>query len=175
MPVVKTELTATFINDKFLRVSTMESTKINNDTIMKDFSDFLKCIDNMNLVFETGYKHKPTVLPMERTIDFHRVLSEEVNELLDASKLYVVKDATSIDILTSYADTLGDIIVYCASEARRWGIPILEVLQKIMESQNSKLVDGKPLWNEGRTKFIKGPNFVAPEDGIKQVLLEASK
>jgi len=142
---------------------------------MEYFYDFLKAIDRMNTVFEAGYEEKPVLKSINRPIDFHKVLSEEVNELLDSVKLYTDGNSTEIDVLASYADTLGDVIVYCTSEARRWGIPILEVLQKIMESQETKLVDGKPLWNKEKTKFIKGPNFVPPENGIRQVLIEARK
>jgi hypothetical protein len=71
--------------------------------------------------------------------------------------------------LVSLADFLADIIVYATSEARRWGIPIEQVLDCIMDSQESKLVDNKPLKDE-RDKFVKGPNYRRPEPMIAQVL-----
>jgi predicted HAD superfamily Cof-like phosphohydrolase len=68
------------------------------------------------------------------------------------------------------ADLLGDLIVYCASEARRWGIPLEPVLNTIMESNFSKLgADGQPLYDE-RGKVLKGPNYWKPEPKIEELL-----
>jgi len=68
------------------------------------------------------------------------------------------------------ADLLGDVIVYCASEARRWNIDIEQVLNIIMESNFSKLgADGKPIYDE-RGKLLKGPNFFKPEAKIEELL-----
>ena len=72
--------------------------------------------------------------------------------------------------MTDLADWLGDIVVYCASEARRWGIPLNRVLNVIMESNFSKLdADGQPIYDE-RGKVMKGPNYWKPEPKIKEVL-----
>ena len=81
-------------------------------------------------------------------------------------------ETDDLSALTSYADTLGDIIVYCASEARRWGIPLSAVLSEIMASMDSKLVDGKPIYNEEKTKFIKGPDYIPPEPSIRAALVK---
>ena len=132
------------------------------------FGTFLQDVDSMNTVFQTGFNEKPVMVGRDRMVAFHKNVSDEVKEILDATK-----HADDIEALTAFADTLGDLIVFCTSEARRWGIPIAAVLEKIMASQATKLVDGKPIYNEDKTKFIKGPHYVAPEGAIKEVLIEA--
>jgi len=73
------------------------------------------------------------------------------------------------------ADLLADIIVYCQSEAVRYGIPLEEVLQIVMDSNETKLgADGKSI-KDSDGKFLKGPNFVPPEPAIRKLLLEKMK
>ena len=44
------------------------------------------------------------------------------------------------------SDWLGDVIVYCASEARRWGLPTEKILDIIMQSNFSRLdANGEPI------------------------------
>ena len=65
-------------------------------------------------------------------------------------------------------------IVYCRSEALKYGIPLEEVLSIIMDSNESKLgADGKPIYN-ANGKFLKGPNYRKPEPMIKKLLVAAS-
>jgi predicted HAD superfamily Cof-like phosphohydrolase len=72
--------------------------------------------------------------------------------------------------LVAIADLLGDLIVYCRSEALKFGIPLEEVLEVIMDSNESKLgADGKPIY-DGNGKFLKGPSYWKPEPKIKQLL-----
>ena len=62
------------------------------------------------------------------------------------------------DVAVAIADVLGDIIVYCRSEALKYGIPLEEVLDIIMDSNESKLdADGKPIY-DANGKFLKGPD-----------------
>ena len=129
-----------------------------------DMNSFMKRIDRMNRVFKTGFNEKPTDLGKERVRAFYSVLSEEVEELLMANNRTPYVD------LVAYADCLADIIVYCTSEARRWGIPLVPILHAVMASQDSKLVNGEPIYNEEGTKFIKGPNFQPPEENIREIL-----
>ena len=71
------------------------------------------------------------------------------------------------------ADLLGDVIVYCRSEALKYGIPLEEVLSIIMDSNESKLgADGKPIY-DANGKFLKGPNYWKPEPKIKELLASA--
>lgn len=116
----------------------------------------------MGITFEVPINDIPTDLGNQRLRTFHRVISEEVQELLQAA-------GDPVD-LVSLADCLGDIVVYCLSEANRWGIPLEDVLHAIYDSQNSKLVGGKPVWADDHSKFIKGPNYVPPEPQIHKLL-----
>ena len=122
---------------------------------------------------------KPTDLQLcaDRVGQFMQVLQKELNEggdILD--KLYTEgqKGSSSykeIDYLVDMADWCGDIIVYCASEMARLGIPIMEVLSIIMDSNFSKLdANGQPIIKDG--KFEKGPFYWKPEPKIRELLLE---
>ena len=69
------------------------------------------------------------------------------------------------------ADWLGDLMIYAASEMRRFGIPVEKTLSIIMDSNFSKLgADGKPIIKNG--KVTKGPHFQAPEPKLKAMLEE---
>lgn len=131
---------------------------------------FIQRISDMNRTFEVPTNNKPTDLGPDRIYKFHKVLRDEVDELLLAAPKY---NGDSSD-LVAYADCLGDIVVYVFSEAERWGIPLVQVLHAILDSQDSKLVDGKPLWAPDKSKFIKGPNYLPPENKIKEILDDAA-
>ena len=134
----------------------------------RDMNNFMERIDRMNIVFKTGFNDRPTDLGRGRVRAFYANLSEEIDELLLST------DHSKTVDLVAYADCLADIIVYCISEARRWGIPIVPVLHAVMDSQDSKLVDGEPIYNEERTKFIKGKDYQPPEDNIRNILFGES-
>lgn len=112
----------------------------------------------------------------ERIRAFESILKEECSEIIEIeAELDKTTDenrqATMLRACVMLADLLGDIIVYCASEAARWDIPLEETLAIIMASNFSKLgADGKPIKDE-RGKFLKGPNYWKPEPYI-QALLE---
>ena len=121
----------------------------------------------------------PTLLGPERIRNFYAILAEEVDEGLDLATKYenlvtanggaLTKDET-LDVMAEMSDWLGDLVVYCASEARRWGLPLPEVLRVIMESNFSKLgADGKPIYDE-RGKVMKGPNYWKPEPKLRDML-----
>lgn len=106
---------------------------------------------------------------------FGSILQKELNEykdilanLEDPEKGY----QSDLDFLTDLADLLGDIMVYCASEMLRYGIPIQDTLAIIMDSNFSKLdAQGNPIYDEDG-KVCKGPNYWKPEPMIKQMLLD---
>ena len=76
------------------------------------------------------------------------------------------------DIAVAIADVLGDITVYCRSEALKYGLPLEAILDIIMDSNESKLgADGNPIY-DANGKFLKGPHYWKPEPKIK-ALLEA--
>lgn len=116
----------------------------------------------------------------ERISNFMNILKEEVREgkdLFESMNSYCNEDNKSITIedAAALADWLGDIMIYCASEARRWGIPIDKTLEIIMQSNFSKLgEDGKPIYDE-RGKVLKGPNYWAPEIKLKEMLTKENK
>jgi predicted HAD superfamily Cof-like phosphohydrolase len=104
----------------------------------------------------------------KRVINFQDILKEEIEE----GDEIVEGSTTHVDVLTSLADWLGDIIVYAWSEAARYGIPTEQVLDIIMESNFSKLDEnGKPIMDD-RGKVLKGPGYWKPEPKIKQLLLD---
>ena len=111
-----------------------------------------------------------------RAPKFQNILDEECREIGDVIATLNRADEDTqwevfLDARVQLADLLGDIIVYCVSEAQRWNIPIADVLQVIMESNFSKLgADGKPIKDE-RGKFLKGPNYWKPEPTIREILL----
>lgn len=127
---------------------------------------FIDRIKRMNETFQLPSNDKPTDQGEARLIQFHSVVSDELEELKD---VYLAAPYTQPDF-TALADCLGDLVVYIFSEARRWGIPLIDVLHIIMDSQDSKLVHGKPLMAPDGSKFIKGPNYLPPEERIKALL-----
>ncbi len=105
----------------------------------------------------------------DRLLKFKRTLLDEVAEI-DEIVEQIQGGESEIAIQVAIADLLGDIIVYCRSEAMKYGIPLEEVLDVIMDSNESKLgADGKPIYDENG-KFLKGPNYWKPEPRIKELL-----
>lgn len=75
--------------------------------------------------------------------------------------------------LVMLGDWLGDMSVFNFSEALKFGIPLDSVLACIMGSNFTKLgADGQPIKDENG-KFLKGPNFVAPEGHIYATLFDS--
>ena len=113
----------------------------------------------------------PDVISTKRAIarrfdDFFGIILDNERREYETINL----DDPDIDILTELADLLGDIIVYCASEMARYGIPQKEVLRIIMDSNFSKLdANGNPIYDENG-KVSKGPFYWKPEPQIKALL-----
>lgn len=132
---------------------------------------FAERIALMNAMYQLPASDQPT-LPedvAERLRKFKITLSDEVDEIDDIIKLSE-NGASSADVLVAIADILGDVIVYCRSEALKYGIPLEDVLDLIMDSNESKLgADGKPIYDENG-KFLKGPSYWKPEQKIKALL-----
>lgn len=141
----------------------------------REFKDRIRA---MNEMYTLPVNEFPTVLAgtVTKLSQFKITLEKEVNEVHDIIELRNSQvtlrylDIEDVDILTAIADWLGDIIVYCHSEALKYGIPIEPVLQIIMDSNESKLDEnGKPIFDENG-KFLKGPNYWKPEPKIKALL-----
>ena len=107
----------------------------------------------------------------DRLLKFKATLLDEVHEIDEIVEL-ANSGASSLDVAVAIADLLGDIMVYCRSEALKYGLPLEEVLDIIMDSNESKLgANGEPIY-DANGKFLKGPNYWKPEAKIK-ALLEA--
>ena len=132
---------------------------------------FAQRIAAMNAMYQLPAHSQPS-LPadvVDRLLKFKATLLDEVHEIDEIVQLS--KDgAAAIDIAVALADLLGDIMVYCRSEALKYGLPLEEILDVIMDSNESKLgADGKPIY-DANGKFLKGPNYWRPEPRIKALL-----
>lgn len=136
--------------------------------------DFARRIAAMNAMYKLPASASP-VLPEDvvgRLKKFKATLMDEVHEIDQIVDL-AQQGGTSIDILVAMADLLGDVIVYCRSEALKYGLPLEQVLDVIMDSNESKLgIDGKPIY-DANGKFLKGPNYWKPEPKIRALLERA--
>lgn len=142
---------------------------------MKNLS-FRERIVAMNAMYKLPIHEKP-VVPVDvadRLKKFKSTLLDEVqeiDEIIDAAQ----KGVDQLHIAVAIADLLGDVIVYCRSEALKYGLPLEEVLDIIMDSNESKLgADGKPIY-DSNGKFLKGPNYWKPEPEIKALLAAMPK
>lgn len=128
-------------------------------------------IAQMNAMYRLPQFQVPT-LPadvQDRLRKFKATLLDEVHEI-DEIIGAAEKDAAPLDIAVALADLLGDIIVYCRSEALKYGLPLEAVLDIIMDSNQSKLgSDGNPIY-DANGKFLKGPNYWKPEPKIGELL-----
>ena len=120
-------------------------------------------IRKMNRTFLLPVAGVPEPPPVERQVQFSEVLGDEVSEFADIK-------GDKMDQLVNYADTLADVRVYIESEAAKFGIPLDDIVHLVIDSQESKLVDGKPVFAEDGSKFIKGPDYEPPEPKIRKLL-----
>ena len=134
---------------------------------------FAQRIAAMNAMYKLPASDQPCLPadPANCLVKFKATLMDEVHEIdgiVDLAK----SGASPVDLAVAIADVLGDIIVYCRSEALKYGLPLEDVLDIIMDSNESKLgADGKPIY-DANGKFLKGPSYWKPEPRIK-ALLEA--
>ncbi len=132
---------------------------------------FAHRIAAMNAMYKLPASAAPTIPAnvADRLIKFKATLLDEVHEI-DAIVQLANNGAAAADVAVAIADVLGDIMVYCRSEALKYGLPLEEVLDVIMDSNESKLgADGKPIY-DANGKFLKGPNYWKPEPKIKALL-----
>ena len=132
---------------------------------------FAQRIAAMNAMYKLPASGRPS-LPADvadRLTKFKATLLDEVHEIDEIVQLSK-SGGSAIDIAVAIADLLGDIMVYCRSEALKYGLPLEEVLDVIMDSNESKLgADGKPIY-DANGKFLKGPGYWKPEPRIKALL-----
>jgi NTP pyrophosphatase (non-canonical NTP hydrolase) len=128
-------------------------------------------IASMNAMYRLPAHSKPTITDdvADRLVKFKATLLDEVHEV-DEIVAMANGGASKLDIAVAIADVLGDIIVYCRSEALKYGLPLEDVLDVIMDSNESKLgADGNPIY-DANGKFLKGPNYWKPEPRIRELL-----
>jgi len=110
---------------------------------------FAERIAAMNAMYKLPANDQPT-LPAdtpERLAKFKATLMDEVHEI-DEIVALANNGGSAAEVAVAIADVLGDIIVYCRSEALKYGLPLEEVLDVIMDSNESKLgADGKPIYD----------------------------
>ena len=132
---------------------------------------FAQRIVAMNAMYKLPAHDRPTLPadPADRLAKFKATLLDEVHEI-DGIVRLAQDGGAAIDVAVAIADLLGDLIVYCRSEALKYGLPLEEVLDVIMDSNESKLgADGKPIY-DANGKFLKGPNYWRPEPKLKELL-----
>jgi hypothetical protein len=132
---------------------------------------FAARIAQMNAMYKLPAFDRPTIPAdvAERLARFKATLMDEVHEI-DEIVALAKQGAAPLDLAVAIADVLGDVIVYCRSEALKYGIPLEAVLQVIMDSNASKLgADGKPIY-DANGKFLKGPGYWKPEPKIRELL-----
>ena len=147
-------------------------------------SDFSQDIQRFNAMYRMPLATTPTLINTKRLTDFKSILGKELNEIDDiVAQLTALEDGMArkvlseaefnfqkLEILTNFADLLGDLQVYCASEMAKWGLPLDETLSIIMQSNFSKMgADGKPIYDE-QDKLQKGPNYWKPEPKLSAML-----
>ncbi len=132
---------------------------------------FSERIATMNAMYRLATNDVPTIPAdtAERLVKFKATLMDEVHEIDDIVEM-ATAGASKLDVAVALADLLGDVIVYCRSEALKYGLPLEQVLDIIMDSNESKLgADGNPIYDQNG-KFLKGPNYWKPEPKIRELL-----
>lgn len=137
---------------------------------------FHERISTMNTMYRLAANDVPAI-PVDvadRLVKFKVTLMDEVHEIDDIVAM-ATSGATKLDVAVAIADLLGDVIVYCRSEALKYGLPLEEVLDIIMDSNESKLgADGNPIYDQNG-KFLKGPSYWKPEQKIRELLGKSFK
>lgn len=109
---------------------------------------------------------------LQRLDGFKKTLEKEFAEVEEIENKINAGDQPE-EVLTALADWYGDIIVYCLSEMRKYGLDPAIVLGIIMSSNMSKLgPDGKPIYDENG-KVLKGPNYWRPEPALQRYIAAA--
>lgn len=74
------------------------------------------------------------------------------------------------EVLVDIADWFGDLIVYCRSEAMKFGLPLEDVIDAIMGSNFTKIGPGEPQYDANGKVMKNMDYFVPPEDAIRTIL-----
>lgn len=135
-------------------------------------TQFTEDIERFNTMYGLPMPAAPLIKHIsipERMAQFKKILMKEVDEVDDIIKA-AEAGASDAELATMLADWLGDLTVYAASEARKFGLPMEAILKIIMQSNFSKLAaDGSVIMLEGKVQ--KGPNYWKPEPKLMELLV----
>ncbi len=164
----------------------------------RDHESFVRSIEIMNQMYRLQVSTVPTLTFVDNKADgtqhtvnaftrlhgFKKTLQGELNEIEliigMANRLFHEPDvgpdeyrqALPVEILTAVADLLADIVVYCVSEMRKFGLPPAAIMSIVMQSNMSKLQpDGSAKYDDNG-KFLKGPNYFPPEPKIRELIVD---
>ena len=85
----------------------------------------------------------------------------QMQQLLIAEEFQEFNEAVSDESVENQLKELADLVYVCFQYAAAQGWELDEALDRVYESNMSKLVDGKPLRREDG-KVLKGPNYKPP-------------
>jgi hypothetical protein len=129
--------------------------------MQKEIDEGQLIIDQLNYLTQLGFS--------SRSVDDSEGLQVKL-KLRKEDELWLSYAEVEERILVNIADWFADIAVYNRSEAMKFGIPLEAVQQIVMGSNFTKLgEDGNPIKDENG-KFLKGPNFIPPEEAIHALL-----
>ena len=139
-----------------------------NETVGHDkMEKFLKDIEKFNKMYGLPCNDVPIDLGFDKLVKMYSIMREEVDEFEDIIDHDYIKE---IDRLVMISDLLGDIVVYCFTFAKQYGIDMEKTLEIIMKSNFSKLDEnGNPIYDI-RGKVMKGVNYWKPEPLIKKLI-----
>jgi predicted HAD superfamily Cof-like phosphohydrolase len=110
-----------------------------------------------------------------------KLIMEEAKEFMEACGIeYIDTDGVGFykqvhrPNIIKIADALGDLLVVVYGAAATFGIEMADIFDEIHNSNMSKLdAEGKPILREDG-KFLKGPNYFAP-DVFSLILAQAKR
>lgn len=105
----------------------------------------------------------------QRILGFAKTMRDELDEGLEILEK-MNNGASDLELLTDLSDWLGDLIVYSASEAAKYGIPTERVLEVIMESNFSKKQPDGSVLKDEHGKVCKGTAYWKPEPLIEAII-----
>ncbi len=152
----------------------------------RDHETFITQIERMNSMYRLQVSSIPTLTVVDNNPDgsqekvgartrlqrFKKTMLEEIGEIDQIIEMVEgpVDEDTARNILVAIADLTADLIVFCVSEQRKFGLPPAAVMKIVMESNMSKLQpDGSAKYDD-KGKFLKGPNYYPPEPKLRDLI-----
>jgi pentatricopeptide repeat protein len=117
-------------------------------------NDIIKNVLSFNKSFELPIRTKPQLISQDEYKLQYNLLKEEVDEYLQAC---------NDDDIIGVSDALGDILYILIGVCIRHGLhdKIHDIFDEIHRSNMTKLVNGKPVYNESG-KVMKSKNYEVP-------------